>query len=181
MTNDKILELIQDIRKLPKVIPLNKVDELCDRKLKTDEVIGYLQRLKKGSLPEPALRESFFAGKSLLREILGELTPEATLTTGFVDYKIEDEFGRIILLELKSYYVASRDELREEKLFWENHKGQLFKYMSEKYRYVILTDLNEWHFFSNKQCLTEKKTEPFESISLDGFYKELKKEANLWD
>jgi len=178
--SSKIEYLIQDMKKLPNKIPLSKVDELCD-KLKTEETIKYLQSLKKGSKPESALRESFFAGEPILKDILGELIPEASVRTGFIDYKIEDKIGRVILLELKSYYTVDKGKLKEEELYWKDHKHQIFKYISEKYRYVILTNLKQWYFFSNKQCVTEEKTMPFVSIQFDKFYEALKKEATLWD
>ena len=151
---------IHDMKKLPDKIPLSKVDELCNE-LKTEEMVKYLQSLRKGSKPESALRESFFAGKPILRDMLGELIPEASVKTGFIDYKIEDKIGRVILLELKSYYAIDRGMLKEEELSWKDHKHQIFKYMSEKYRYVILTNLKQWYFFSNKQCVTEEQTKPF--------------------
>lgn len=181
MISEKVADLVEDIKGLPEKLPLSGVDEVCREKLKTEEARSYLQKLIRGSKPESALRESFFAGKSLMGEIFGDLIPETKLSTGFADYLVEDRFSRVVLLELKSLYVVDRNELRKEKLLWKNHTIQVFRYLSEKYRYVILTDLDEWHFFSNKQCLTEGETKPFLSLHFDVFYEEMRKEANLWD
>lgn len=161
----------------------NNIDMVVEQ-LKSDEVRAYVNHLRNGSKPEVALREAFFAGKSLLLKYLAvETSPEVNLGDGFVDYLISIN-GRTILLELKPLFEAdiaqtkARRELKalkQKPLTWENHKMQILKYISDASRrgveYVILTNLKEWRFF-NKEC-SHNQCVPFHSVDLSSFLKGL--------
>ena len=154
-------------------------------KLQTEEVKTYLKNLAEGSKPETALREAFFAGKSILSKCLfGEAIPEVR-ENGFIDYLLKDERGRLIVLELKSLFEAERirdksgrfilRKLKQNKLNWLAHKNQILKYLRES-EYVILTNLKQWLFFSRSSI---PKLEPFYEIDFFQFIKEYEVVGNL--
>ena len=67
-------------------IPAEDIPDLLSE-LESEEVIDYIDSLSKGSKPESALREAFFAGRSLISKFFGGTsTPEVNLGNGFIDY-----------------------------------------------------------------------------------------------
>ena len=181
--------IIEDLRLIfnkKEILP----DELEDilQRLQSEEVKSYLVNLAQGSKPETALREAFFAGKSILgKYICGEAIPEVR-ENGFIDYLLKDKMGRLIVLELKSLFEADitydkarkpiLKKLRQRKLNWKAHRNQIIKYIRDG-EYVILTNLKEWLFFSRTANLADLK--PFHTVELFQFIKEYEVIGNLKD
>jgi len=158
--------------------------------LKSDEVKSYIQSLRFGSKPETALRESFIAGKSvLLKYLFGEALPEVR-SNGFIDYLIKDEMGRGIALELKPLFEADVEfdkagkpilkRLRQKKIVPEVYLEQILKYIQEgEAKFVILTNLKDWFFYSKE--LSPKEAKPFCTISFFELIKEYDVIGNMID
>jgi hypothetical protein len=188
---DKLREIIEDLNH---VFSLDEIDVADVNNvigtLRSGEVRSYLQNLCMGSKPESALREALFAGNSILGKYLygyAAAPPEVT-EDGFVDYLIRDQFGHIIILELKSLFdtVKERDragrmvvkKLRQQRLNWEAHKDQIKRYIIRG-EYAILTNLKEWVFFS--RSLNPADPRPFYSTSLSELIKDYEVIRNLKD
>lgn len=165
-------------------------DELEDvqAKVKSEEVKSYIYSLTRRSKPETALREAFFAGKSVLSKYLfREKTPEVNIRGGFVDYLMETERNKFLVVELKPLFEAQFEhrkgkervltKLKQADLTWKDHKEQVLKYIREKTDFVILTNLKDWVFF-NKDC-SPAHFEPFFKIGLFEFYREYSVFENL--
>jgi hypothetical protein len=91
-------------------IPETEIDGVLGR-LESEEVRAYVTHLRGGSKPEVALREAFFAGKSVLSKYLAaEINPEVNLGDGFIDYQTVSS-GRLILLELKSLFEPETNQV----------------------------------------------------------------------
>ena len=158
--------------------------------LKSDEVKSYIQSLRSHSKPETALRESFIAGKSvLLKYLFGEALPEVR-SNGFIDYLIKDEMGRGIALELKPLFEADVEfdkagkpilkRLRQKKIVPEVYLEQILKYIQEgEAKFVILTNLKDWFFYSKE--LSPKEAKPFCTISFFELIKEYDVIGNMID
>jgi Alw26I/Eco31I/Esp3I family type II restriction m6 adenine DNA methyltransferase len=188
---EKLNEIIED---LSYIFTLDEIDAAdvnnVIAQLRSEEVKSYLQNLCMGSKPESALREALFAGSSILGKYLygyAAAPPEVT-EDGFVDYLIKDQFGHIIILELKSLFdtVKEKDKaakilvkkLKQRHLNWEVHIDQIKKYIG-KADYVILTNLKEWVFFS--RSLSPADPRPFHSTTLPELIKEYEVIGNLKD
>jgi len=188
---DKLREIIEDLNH---IFSLDEIDVADVNNvigtLRSEEVRSYLQNLCMGSKPESALREALFAGNSILGKYLygyAAAPPEVT-EDGFVDYLIRDQFGHIIILELKSLFdtVKERDragrivvkKLRQQRLNWEAHKDQIKRYIIRG-EYAILTNLKEWVFFS--RSLNPADPRPFYSTSLSELIKDYEVIRNLKD
>ena len=192
----KSFDLItQDLRFLFQFseIPQGEIDQVLAQ-LKSDEVKAYVVHLKGGSKPEVALREAFFAGRSVLsRYLAAEISPEVNLGEGFIDYLITAN-GRTILLELKSLFEtdviqtkAGRElrELKRKPLKWEDHREQVLRYIAgadaskRGVEYVILTNLRDWYFF-NEECGPDRCV-PFHSTDFFTFLKDFEVSTNLYE
>jgi hypothetical protein len=186
---DKLKKIIEDLNYIFSLdeIEATNLDNLISS-LKSNETRSYLKHLFTGSKPETALREAFFAGDSILSKYLfGSAVPEVR-ENGFVDYLIRDQFGHIIILELKSPFNVEKVEdktgriivkkLKQRHLDWEKHKGQIKNYINQG-EYVILTNLKEWVFFSRDLNPTDPK--PFYETSLSEFIKDYEVIGNLKD
>lgn len=155
--------------------------------LKSPEVKKYVDDLSKGSKPETALRESFFAGKSVMsKHLFGEITPEVR-ENGFIDYVIGEK-ARFIVLELKSLFEADLEEgktrkvlkrLKQRKLKPEAHREQILNYIKKGGEFVILTNLKEWYFF-NEEC-RPSDFRYFSSAELTQVFKEIEVVASIKD
>jgi Alw26I/Eco31I/Esp3I family type II restriction m6 adenine DNA methyltransferase len=170
-------------------IDVADVDNVISR-LKTSEAKSYIQHLFEGSKPEAALREAFFAGDSVLGKYFygyASAPPEVS-ENGFIDYKIKDQLGHIIVLELKSLFDSKKErdkagrrivkKLKQERLDWKSHKDQIKRYIGDG-DYVILTNLKEWVFFS--RSLDPEDPRPFYSATLAEFVREYEVIRNLKD
>lgn len=168
-------------------IESKEIDDVLGQ-MDSEEAASYINSLKEAK-PETALSDAFFAGRSILRKYLFETaTPEATIGEGFIDFKVKDTAGKIILVELKPLFEAKTKrvkagrelvKLTQIKLQPENHEKQILKYINEGGEYVILTNLKEWFFFN--KTVTSAEFEPFATKSLMDFHKEFEVERNLWD
>jgi len=186
---DKLKKIIEDLNYIFSLdkIEATDLDNLINS-LKSNETSSYLKSLFTGSKPETALREAFFAGDSILSKYLfGSAVPEVR-ENGFVDYLIRDQFGHIIILELKSPFNVEKVKdktggnivkaLKQQRLNWEKHKDQIKNYINQG-EYVILTNLKEWVFFSRDLNPTDPK--PFYETSLSEFIKDYEVIGNLKD
>lgn len=156
-------------------------------KLKSDEVRKYVRSLAIGSKSETALREAFFAGKSILSKFLGgDATPEVNVGHGFIDYILRVN-GRFVLVELKSLFEADFEEaktkslkrLRKKELKWEEHKHQVLKYLQKGSEFIILTNLKDWFLF-NKEC-SPANFKYFYTANVFSLIEEYNRVGNLWD
>lgn len=180
-----IIEDLHCLFNIQEILPENIPDILS--KLKSDEVKAYIDSLSKGSKPETALREAFFAGRSLLSKYLGgETTPEVNLGPGFVDYILGIN-GRFILIELKALYESEFEEgeirrlkrLKQRELKPQEHKFQVLKYIQKGSEFIILTNLKNWFFF-DKDC-NQINFKYFFTVSLFSFVEEYNMIGNVWD
>ena len=182
---DLIIEDLRFLFSVNEILPQDIPDVLS--KLKSEEVKAYVNSLSQGAKPETALREAFFAGKSLLSKYLGgESTPEVNLGPGFIDYILKVD-GRIVLIELKPLFEADFEEgkirslkrLKQTELKWQRHKNQILKYIQKGSDFIILTDLKDWFFF-NKTC-SPADFNYFFKVNLFDFIEEYNVIADLWD
>jgi len=148
--------------------------------LQSNEARTYMKSLRAGSKPETTLRESFFAGNSILSKYLfGEKAPEVRAEKlGFIDYVI-GESTRFILLELKTPFETTDKGLRQTALKPDQHKDQILKYFQTGARFAILTNLKEWYFFND--LVRPKDFHPFSSGTFGDFLKDHSMTLSLWD
>lgn len=185
-----ITDLLDDLKFIfdkPNIMIQDR-ERLLD-KLKTDEVKQYIISLFSGSKPEQALRENFFTPGSSLRKFLfsgGTLTPENSISSGFIDYLFEDNATNTkIIIELKSLYsknekTGNNISLEMSTLNWKNYNDQIKKYIiNGGGDFLILTDLKEWYFFSKSVNLNN--LEYFAELDLETFIKEFKVSTSLKD
>jgi type I restriction-modification system DNA methylase subunit len=160
-------------------IPFEKLDSVIT-KLKSNEARNYLISLRTGSKPEAALRESFFAGNSILsRYLFGEKAPEVRAEKlGFIDYVV-GESTRFILLELKSLFESTGKGLRQTTLKPDQHKEQILKYFQTGARFAILTNLKDWYLFND--LVRPKDFKPYSSGALADFLKDYDMVLDLWN
>lgn len=180
--------MIEDLRTIFEYdeIPAEDIPDILSE-LKSDEVRAYIDHLSKGSKPESALREAFFAGRSLLSKFFGGTpTPEVNLGNGFIDYILRVD-GRFVLIELKSLFEPVYESgktrrvksLKKKELRYEQHKEQVLKYLQEGSEYIILTDLKDWFFF-NRQASHADFTF-FTHFDLHKLIEEYSVIGNFWD
>ncbi|MFQ6062342.1 MAG: hypothetical protein ACE5J9_04100, partial [Methanosarcinales archaeon] len=188
--NNAINQIISDLKLLfskEEILP-KEIEDILSQ-FKSEEVKAYIRALSEGSKPESALRESFFAGNSVLSKYLfKEISPEIYIGEGFIDYLIKAEYNRVIPLELKSLFSAEFEtikgnrilkKLKQSTLEWESHKSQILKYLQKGREYIILTNIKEWYFF-NKTCASDEFNY-FHSTNLFDFLEEYEVQENLFD
>ncbi len=169
-------------------IPGNEFDEFLS-KLKSEEVTHYLRSLRDGSKPERALKDVFFSHGSEFVKLFGRAEPEVfKVKTGFIDYVIEREGGKAVYLEIKPPFVAIFKEekggrrifkgIKKESLETTKYKEQIEKYLKTEGEYIILTNLEDWFFFS--ESFTRELTKPFAEIPFSDFIKEFKQIGDLY-
>ena len=181
--------ILDDLQVLSSIteIASGELDDFTQR-LKSMEAKSYTDSLRQGAKPETALRESFFAGKSIISKyFFGEISPEVNLGPGFIDYLIKGD-GRPVLLELKPLLEAKVEEgkagkvlrkIERKELKIKDHKEQILKYLRRGYEYIILTNLQNWFFF-NKEC-SPAEFKFFLSLSLSDFCREYDVVGDLRD
>ena len=168
-------------------IEIDEIDAVVEQ-LASDEVKTYITNLRRGSKPEAALREAFFAGKSRIGHYLADdWSPEINWGSGFIDYQIGSG-NRSILLELKSLFEAetlsskSGREIRwlkQKPLKWEDHKEQILKYIRQGGEYIVITNLKEWYFFND--TVSPDNCTPFYHTNLGNFVSDFTISGNLND
>lgn len=177
--NEEIKEILEDLN------ILFKKDEIDGREfnaflrqLKSTTVKHYLKSLGEGSKPESALREDFFSNETPLAKFLFKgIYPEVNRDSesGFIDYLMENgEVG----IEVKPLYKAEfsqkrsgLNKIKKEKLDWMSHEEQIRKYLGSRGEFVILTNLEEWYFFSKNFSL-DKDFKYFAKVNLFELIKE---------
>lgn len=156
--------------------------------VKSGEVNNYLTGLSEGSKPEQILREIFFSFNAKFSQYLfRNIFPEVTQVGGFIDYLIKDNREEISV-EIKPLYIASYKKvesgrvllkLKKRKLVPEEHKTQVKKYLQDKRDYVVLTNLEEWYFFS-KASLLKEDCEPFGHKKLFDLLEDFRQVDDFW-
>jgi len=143
-----------------------KINDLL-KQLKSEEAKYYLDKLVKGSEPEPAFREAFFAGphSKIARFLGGDINPEVNVETGVIDY-LSGTGKRAILLELKPPFDkdAKKIGIKQKELKWQDRKDQILRYIQYNKEFVIITNLKNWYFFN--RTTNEENFQPFYSASL---------------
>ncbi|MGV9172515.1 MAG: hypothetical protein ACOC35_08100, partial [Promethearchaeia archaeon] len=184
MTNKELSNLIEDFEILfPKEkLKLSEIGNLKSQ-LKSDPLVRYLEDLSTGSLPESALREELFAGDSIMGKFFfGKMSPEVSISGGFIDYQISINYNSV-LLELKPLFVQEKDKkgkiryLKQGELDWKKHKQQIKKYSLEN-EYIILTNLKHWYIFSRRSKGEALNDDP---LTFTEFFEEFKRVKNIYN
>jgi len=157
-------------------------------KIKSGEVNNYLVALSKGSKPEQALREIFFTFNSKFAKFLfKDVFPEVSQEGGFIDYLIKENREEIGL-EIKPLYKGVFKKERSGKIFSkikklkldpDEHKKQIQKYLEGKRDYIVLTNLEDWYFYSKTSLLDQKNT-PFTQVNLFELLKDFSQVEDFW-
>jgi len=156
-----------------------ELDELRNLDLESSLVLEYLDDLRNGSEPEPALKDKLVTSASVLaRAIFGRMSPEIRIENGIVDYRLQAD-GMPILLEIKPPFEAyERDgdvqRIDKRRLNWRNHEEQIERYRGEN-EFLVFTNLDEWVFFSKRQ------SEPIAELQFDEVYDDLQTIGELRD
>lgn len=156
--------------------------------LQSKEVENYLTGISKGSKPEAILREVFFTINSPFAQYLfKDVFPEVTQADGFIDYLIKSNREEISL-EIKPLFTGIFknektgrifSKLKKKKLNPEEHKTQILKYLKETSDYVVLTNLEEWYFFS-KDFSLDLECKPFGSEELFKLLEDFTQVDDFW-
>ncbi len=181
--------ILSDLRALFELDEILVIDfQSFLNKVKTKEVKDYLVGLSRGSKPEQILRETFFTMNAELAKFLFKnIFPEVSQEQGFIDYLIKEEREEIIL-EIKPLYIANFKKeksgaklvkIKKKKLNPKDHEAQISKYLHEKRDYIVLTNLEEWYFFS-KSALLEKTINPFGHTHLFNLLEDFKQVDDFW-
>lgn len=156
-----------------------ELDEIRDLNLESSLVLEYLDDLRNGSEPEPALKDKLVTSASVLaRAIFGRMSPEIRIENGIVDYRLQAD-GMPILLEIKPpFETYERDgdiqRIDKRRLNWRNHEEQIERYRGEN-EFLVFTNLDEWVFFSKRQ------SEPIAELQFDEVYDDLQTIGELRD
>lgn len=171
---------LEDIRRdLNTIFDRNRIelDEWDDLDFDSRLVREYMEDLRGGSEPEPALKDKLVTSASVLaRALFGRMSPEIRIEEGIVDYRVQA--GEMpILLEIKPPFEAyppnrETEAIRKRRLNWQSHEDQISRYREEN-EYLIFTNLDEWVFFSKRH------QEPFATESFDEVYEQLSTIGNL--
>jgi len=169
-TEDHLNEIISDLQIFLENEDHDQLDqdayeELLDN-LQSDDVQRYFRSFQVHSELESTLRENFFSPTSNLAQyIFRDVFPESRgeREEGSVDY-IAQMKNKEIKIEIKPLYTASYSEsnsgimltsLTKKKLNPEKHKTQILKYLRRTGEFVVLTNLEDWYFFSKSFSLKE--------------------------
>jgi len=187
---DKQLSLIlSDLKKLiskDEILAKNFSDYLDT--MKSKEVKNYLKSLSKGSKPEQTLREVFFSFNSKFAQYLfTDIFPEVSNESGFIDYLIKANREEIAL-EIKPLFTAvfkktsgikQLVKIKKVNLNQEDHKTQVLKYLRGARDFVVLTNLENWFFFSKESSL-KATCPPFGHMLLFSLLEEVKQLEDFW-
>ena len=181
-TVNEIESLKSDLEKLVEIssIPLVSLDEIREE-LETKDVIEYLDAIVEKAKPEESLRQNFFYKGSPIMRLLGVRgSPEVNIGSGYVDLILKDSLGRKIIVEFKRLFELRKNKLVRNELDWKEHEEQIQRYVfSEEARFVVLTNLYEWYFFSSKTII--RRFEPFYHVTFTDFLHDLERYGNLYE
>lgn len=179
---DEIKLLTSDLEKLVEMssIPLDSLNEV-KRELKTRDMVEYLDAIVERAKPEESLRQNFFYKGAPIMKLLGVRgSPEVRIGSGYVDLVLRDSLGRKIIVEFKRLFELRRNKLLRTDLNWKEHEEQIKKYVfSEESRFVVLTNLYEWYFFSSKTII--RKSEPFYYATFIDLVHDIEQYGSLYD
>ncbi|WP_457752152.1 N-6 DNA methylase, partial [Thermococcus sp.] len=147
-------------------IPLSELETIKSR-LKSEDVREYLESIVERAKPEESLRQKFFYKDSPIMKLLGVRgSPEVNIGAGYVDLVLRDSLGRKIIVEFKRLFELRRNKLVRNELDWREHEEQIKRYVfSEQARFVVLTNLYEWYFFSSKTIIRGFRPFYYETFS----------------
>ncbi|MBO8174614.1 MAG: N-6 DNA methylase [Thermococcus sp.] len=178
---DEIEALRNDLERLvkEKSIPLSSLEELKEE-LESEDMKEYLDAIVSRAKPEESLRQNFFYKNAPILRVLGlKGAPEVDIGPGFIDLIVRDSLGRKILIEFKRLFELRKDKLVRNELDYKEYEDQIKKYIfSEAARFVVLTNLYEWHFFSSKTVI--KKFKPFYSVNFEDLMSDLEKYGDFY-
>lgn len=178
---DEIEALRNDLERLVKErsIPLSSLEELKEE-LESEDMKEYLDAIVSKAKPEESLRQNFFYKNAPILRVLGlKGAPEVNIGPGFIDLIVRDSLGRKILIEFKRLFELRKDKLVRNELDYREYEDQIKKYIfSEAARFVVLTNLYEWHFFSSKTVI--KKFKPFYSVNFEDLMSDLEKYGDFY-
>ena len=181
--------ILSDLRQLLDINEI-KAEEFTSflANIKSREVNNYLVGLSEGSKPEQILREIFFTfNASLSQYLFKNIFPEVSQEGGFIDYLIKDNREEISV-EIKPLYIASFKKVKSGRIFVQikknqlnpdDHKTQVKKYLQDKRDYVVLTNLEDWYFFS-KTSLLDPDCNPFGHVTLFELIKDFEQVDDFW-
>ncbi|HIH73232.1 MAG: putative endonuclease-methyltransferase fusion protein [Thermococcales archaeon 44_46] len=164
---------------LKKEIPISDVENVKSN-LKSRDVKEYIEAIVDRSKPEESLRQNFFYKESPILKFLGVRgSPEVNIGAGYVDLVLKDALGRKIIVEFKRLFELRRDKLVRNELNWEEHEEQIKRYVfSEEARFVVLTNLYDWYFFSSKTVVRGFK--PFYHVTFSDLVVDLEHYGDLY-
>lgn len=179
---DDIKALRADLEELvlKERIPLSELEEIKSE-LESEDVKEYLEAIVERAKPEESLRQNFFYKDSPIMKLLGVRgSPEVNIGAGYVDLILKDFLGRKIIVEFKRLFELRRDKLVRNELDWREHEEQIKRYVfSEEARFVVLTNLYEWYFFSSKTII--QKFEPFYHVTFIDLVHDLEQYETLYE
>ncbi|MCD6559576.1 MAG: N-6 DNA methylase, partial [Palaeococcus sp.] len=179
---DKVKALKSDLERLVELpsVPLNSFDEI-KAELESKDMKDYLDAIIHKAKPEESLRGNFFYKESPIMKFLGiKGTPEVNIGSGYVDLIAKDSLGRRILIEFKRLFELRREKLVRNELNWKEHENQIKRYVfSEHARFVVLTNLYDWYFFSSKTIIREFK--PFYHATFSDLADDLEGYGSLYE
>ena len=187
--NSKFKEILLDLKKLLEEDEiLAEHFEAFKNSMKSKEVKYYLEALTEQSKRENLLGEVFFSyNAEFAKYLFQKVYPETKRDDGFIDYLIKA--GReTINLELKPLFEGvfkktnSGDVfIKIKKIKWspESHKEQILKYLKATKDFAVLTNLEDWNFYSYSYSFNEDCT-PFGNTNLFGLLKDFEQVDDFW-
>ncbi|WP_461867021.1 Eco57I restriction-modification methylase domain-containing protein [Thermococcus sp.] len=179
---DDIKALRADLEELVlrEKILLSELEEMKSE-LRSGDVREYLEAILERAKPEESLRQKFFYKDSPIMKLLGVRgSPEVNIGAGYVDLILKDSLGRKIIVEFKRLFELRRNKLLRNELNWEEHGEQIKRYVfSEQARFVVLTNLYDWYFFSSKTIVREFK--PFYHATFSDLVDDLEGYGSLYE
>jgi hypothetical protein len=193
-STEEVTKMINDLKifiEKPNFKKINGTDlDSLISELSSEYVKNYLNSFTHKSQPESTLREFFFSPTSPLGKYIFENTyPESSGSReeGSIDY-IAQAKDTEIKLELKPLYEghftessAGRDlnYLHKKELKPEDHKEQIRKYLLRPGEFVVLTNLEDWYFYSKTFSLDED-CKYFIHKKFSEVITEFKEEKDFW-
>ncbi|WP_461864320.1 Eco57I restriction-modification methylase domain-containing protein, partial [Thermococcus sp.] len=161
-------------------IPIMELESVKSS-LKSKDVKEYIEAIVERAKPEESLRQNFFYKDAPIMKLLGVRgSPEVKVGTGYVDLVLKDSLGRKIIVEFKRLFELRRNKLVRNELNWEEYEEQIKRYVfSEEARFVVLTNLYEWYFFSSKTIV--RKFKPFHQTPFSDLVDDLESYGGLYE
>ncbi len=187
--NPQLKHIFSDLRLLIETDEILAKDlENFLSKLRSKDVINFINALSKGSKPEQALREVFFTNNSKFSQFLfKDVFPEVRQESGFIDYLIKAQREEISL-EIKPLFNGIFEKKKSGKIFLKikklklnpkDHKNQILKYLKGTREFVVLTNLEDWYLFSKSYSL-DQECNPFGYVKLFDLLEDFKQVEDFW-